>query len=379
MKHLRSLVIHLGLFLITLLATTFAGAEWMRGRPFFYTTAPLGWAEFWEGFQYSIPFLGILTVHEFGHYLTAQYYHLRVTLPYYIPLWFGFIPFFAGAPTIGTMGAFIRIKSFIESRKVYFDVGIAGPLAGFVIALGVLWYGFAHLPPPEHIFEIHPEYQQYGLDYARHVYDEESMRGGIKLGTNLLFEFFKHYVADPERLPNDFELMHYPYLLAGYLALFFTALNLIPIGQLDGGHVLYGLIGYKKHRIVAKILFFLFLGYAGLGLFTVQNLFEQPMNLLFYLGYLYLVWQPNTESPLEAMVLTAGLLVGQLVFHLLLPQIEGYAAWLVFGFLLGRVVKVAHPKATQDKPLDTGRKILGVVALLIFVLCFTPRPLLILE
>lgn len=339
----------------------------------------MGWAEFLDGLHYSIPFLLILTVHEFGHYLTAQYYHLRVTLPYYIPFWLGFIPFLIGSPTIGTMGAFIQIKSRIASRKVYFDVGIAGPLAGFVIALVILWYGFTHLPPAEHIFTIHPEYLKYGADYADQVYGSETMRGGLMLGTNLLFEFFKNYVADPARLPNDYELMHYPYILAGYLALFFTALNLIPIGQLDGGHVLYGLLGYKGHRRIAKVLFFGFLFYAGLGIFTVHNLLDAPLWLLTYLFYLYFVWAPNTRTPLEAILYALLIFVSQLIFMLLFPAAEGYSAWLAFGLLLGRVVGVAHPKATFDRPLDTRRKVLGLLALLIFVLCFSPAPLIVLD
>src|SRR5690606_12811327 len=117
--------------------------------------------EILKGLYFSGPFLGILTVHEFGHYIAAQLHRVKVTLPYYIPLWFGFI----AMPSIGTGGACIRIKEFVTSRNKYFDIGIAGPLAGFVVALGVLFYGFTHLPPPEHIFTIHPEYEQFGENY----------------------------------------------------------------------------------------------------------------------------------------------------------------------------------------------------------------------
>ena len=135
---------------------------------------------------YSIPFLTILTVHEFGHYLTAKYHNVKVTLPFYIPLWLGFIPL---PFTIGTAGAFIRIKEMIHSRKQYFDIGIAGPLAGFVVAVLVLTYGFTHLPPPEYIFEIHPEYKEYGLNYEDYVYD--LLPGYLVMGDNLLFMFFE--------------------------------------------------------------------------------------------------------------------------------------------------------------------------------------------
>ncbi len=147
----KKIAIHAGLFLVTLVTTTLAGAEWVYGKSIFmegYT-----WADFFSGMPYSIPFLLILTVHEFGHYFTAIHYKVRTTLPYYIPL--------PPLPLMfGTLGAVIRLKSRVPSKQQTFDIGIAGPLAGFVIALAVLWYGFATLPPPEYIFQFHPEYQQ---------------------------------------------------------------------------------------------------------------------------------------------------------------------------------------------------------------------------
>jgi Zn-dependent protease len=99
--------------------------------------------------------LSILTAHEFGHYFVALYYRVKVTLPYYIPLPPGFM--------FGTMGALIRMKSPVYSNKQNFDIGIAGPLAGFVVAIVFLGYGYSHLPPLEYVFQFHPEYQQYGL------------------------------------------------------------------------------------------------------------------------------------------------------------------------------------------------------------------------
>ena len=127
--------IHLILFVITFITTTFAGAEWMYGRTFVFSSYPLGWDEFMAGLRFSIPFLGILTIHEFGHYLTARKHKVKVSLPYYIPLWLGFI----GMPfTIGTLGAFIRIRERINDKRKNFDIGVAGPIAGFVAALIVL-------------------------------------------------------------------------------------------------------------------------------------------------------------------------------------------------------------------------------------------------
>ena len=149
MNQQRTLLIQIVLFILTLITTTFTGAEWIYGRPFFFGESPLGWHEFFEGLKYSVPFLGVLTVHEFGHYFTAKKHKTDVTLPYYIPLWLGGL-----SSTFGTMGAFIRIKDRINYRVKYFDIGIAGPLAGFVVALGVLWYGFAHLPTLDYVFKI---------------------------------------------------------------------------------------------------------------------------------------------------------------------------------------------------------------------------------
>ena len=149
MKEQKTLLFHSSLFIITVITTTIAGAEWMYGRWLFIGNYSLTQEELTNGLYFSIPFLLILTVHEMGHYVVAKMNQIKVTLPYYIPMWLGFIP---GMPSFGTMGAFIRIKAVIQSRREYFDVGVAGPIAGFVMALLVLWYGFSHLPPAEYIF-----------------------------------------------------------------------------------------------------------------------------------------------------------------------------------------------------------------------------------
>jgi len=369
-------LLHVALFLITLTTTTLAGAEWQFGRFLFSDSYPMTWDYFVEGFAFSAPLLGFLTVHEFGHYFISKMHRVRATLPYYIPLWLGFLP---GALSIGTGGAVIRIKDPVNSRKKYFDIGIAGPLAGFVVALGVLYYGFTHLPPPEYIFEIHPEYQEYGLDYAEHVYQDEA--GYLRLGSSLLFEFFKNYVAtDPRRVPNDYEIIHYPWLLAGYLALFFTALNLIPIGQLDGGHILYGLLGNRLHRIISPTLFIAFIFYAGLGVInpyipTDELLWEIPL----YLGFLYVIFARMTPSLQTNFLIALSVFSAQFLIASFAPTLYGYPGWLVFGFLLGRVLGVYHPPVVIDRPLSTGRQVLGWLSLLVFILCFSPAPFVILR
>ena len=356
----------------------------MFGRPFdlpfFKIENPLGWTHFWQGFRFSIPFLGILTVHEFGHYFAAKYHKVKVTLPYYIPLWLGF------GQTIGTLGAFIRIKEFIRSRQKYFDIGIAGPLAGFAVALGVLWYGFAHLPTLDYIFTIHPEYQKFGMGFARVVYTNQTANGSVLLGDNLLFSFFKNYVADPARLPPPQEIMHYPLLLAGYLALFFTSLNLIPIGQLDGGHVLYGLIGNKNFRLVAPILFFIFITYAGLGIHRPEQLafakgedfWNELGSLAIYIVFSQICFSRVADSnPLNSWVLAFLSVVVQFGINLVFPTWEGYSGFLAFAFLLGRVLGVHHPPTEDIQPLNRTRQIVGWLSLLIFVLCFSPKPFII--
>jgi len=146
-----------------------AGAEWVHGSSVFMPD--YSWTDFASGLPYSLSFLFILTVHEFGHYFTAIHYRVKTSLPYYIPL-----------PPLtflfGTLGAVIRIKSLIPSRQQNFDIGIAGPLAGFIAALGILFYGFLTLPEPEYIFQFHPEYAKFGLDYANHVYNGAFLQPG---------------------------------------------------------------------------------------------------------------------------------------------------------------------------------------------------------
>jgi len=370
----KSYALHIFLFIITLITTTIAGTEWIYGRPYFVSflnskAAPFfSKAQMLEGLLFSIPFLTVLTCHEFGHYFTARYNRIRVSLPYYIPIWLGPVS------TIGTMGAFIKIKERIFSKKEFFDVGIAGPLAGFAVALPLLFYGFTHLPEPEYIFKIHPEYKQYGLDYAKYVNQDNSVPN-MAIGKNLLFIFFEKYVADPARLPSAYEIFHYPLLLAGYLSLFFTALNLLPIGQLDGGHILYGLIGYRKFNQISPLLFFLFIGYAGLGIFAPDTPATVAQWLYpSYAVYLYVVFRKTVPTAQYAVLLALGILVVQYGIVYLYPGTQGYIGWLVFGLLLGRVLGVFHPPAVDESPLSFGRKVLGCLALLIFILSFTPTP-----
>ncbi|GGZ13026.1 peptidase M50 [Echinicola pacifica] len=355
---------HLLLFLLTFICATLAGAEWLYGRYLISEKNPLTWEYFLRATAFSIPFIGILLIHELGHLFTSIHHKVKSSLPIFIPFWLGFL----GAPSIGTMGAVIKMKSYVNSRIKFFDIGVAGPLAGFVIALAVLAYGFINLPEAEYIYEIHPEYldPNYSL--------EESGAMVVELGNNLLFHFMSSTLADPEKMPPMTEVIHYPFLFAGYLALFFTALNLLPIGQLDGGHVIFGLFP-KHHRQISLTFYTAFLFFAGLG---IINPFLETSYLLIalpvYILFLYICFSKARLSSQTKWSFVLSLAAVQYVIMYFYPHIEGYEGWLLFAFILGRILGIEHPPVRDNSPLTTGRKVLGWIAILIFILCFTPKP-----
>jgi membrane-associated protease RseP (regulator of RpoE activity) len=364
--------LHLLLFVVTLLTTTLAGVQLRTGGldflPVQLLWQPLAqvWAALQPGLAYSLPFLGVLTVHEFGHYFTARYHRIRATLPYFIPLPMG----------IGTFGAVIRIKDRIFSRREFFDVGLAGPLAGFVVAVGVLAYGLTHLPPLDYLYRIHPDYRLYGAEYARYAYQSVPAGNIVTLSQPLLYQGMAAWLADPARLPHPNELLYYPVLTAGLLALFFTALNLLPIGQLDGGHIVYGLLGPRRAARVSVVLFVAFIFYAGLGLFSLRS----DADTWLYWGapyglYLWTVFRRVVPTTRRALLLGAAVWLGQVALASAAPALEGNPGWLLFGLLLARVMGIFHPPAPDEQPLSGGRKVLGWLLLVIFVLCFSPSPI----
>lgn len=393
---------HLILFIITVITTTLSGAEWMYGRWFLFGPYSLGWKEFFGGFEYSIPFLLILTTHEFGHYFTARYHKIKTSLPYYIPMWIGFMPSF------GTMGAFIRIKERANSRVQNFDIGVSGPLAGFVIALIVLTIGYTQLPPKEYVLQIHPEYEALGPDYDQYIYTQDTFilktdveiynpeyaqylpdtiyfspdRPSFILGTTILFDAMKSIVPEhkKDRIPNAAEIMHYPWLLAGFLALIFTALNLLPIGQLDGGHVVYGLFGAEKHAIISRVFFILFIAYAGIGVISPYGApgVEPMSNLVYipiYVFFLYYILGKVTPDKRTRLLIAVSIFAFQYLIAQFYPNLKGYYGWLLFAYLIGRLVGVDYPPARIDEPLDTNRRILGWLALIVFIISFSLQPL----
>lgn len=412
-KDIKRKIYQGGLFIATFIATTMSGAEWIHGWLFLYVPEPLGWSEFVDGTQYSIPFLLILTVHEFGHYFTARYHNVKVSLPYYLPAWLGFI----GSMSLGTFGAFIRIRQRITSVSQTFDIGIAGPLAGFVVALVVLFYGFTHLPPKEYINNIHPEYQLFGEGYKDIVYSKDTFylksdlakidphhakrferdtifmnqEGdiGFQIGSSILFDYMKQNWVPEEhldRMPNNHELMHYPILLAGFLALMFTALNLLPIGQLDGGHVVFGMFGAKIHNLISKGFYLIAILYSGLGVgfLGIVNPFimNRPISdllieLLLYIGIIFFLLQRVFAKRQTQIMYALGIYVTQMLILYMFPGTTGYSGWFIFVLIVGRLIRVQHPSVLVNKPLTQSRQILGWIAILIFIICFSLKPMII--
>ena len=365
------------LFIVTLITTTLAGAEWIFGSSFYFDHKIMGWNQFLQGFWFSIPFLGFLTTHEFGHYFMAKIRKIEVTLPYYIPGWFMVLT------SIGTFGAFIKIKERIKSKNDYFDIGIAGPLAGFVVALIVLVCGFYYLPTDEYIYNIHPNYRSFNGNY-RQLLDTFPVNGEvITLGKSLIYNFLEKALANPALIPHKYEVTHYPLLLAGFLGLLFTSLNLLPIGQLDGGHILFALIGKKAFDIVSPAFLVLLVSYSGLGMFNIAQFRmvyteEQGTLLLQFLLFVYfnyLCFSRIFDKKINNLILTLAVILGQLLLSKYLPNVTGYSGFLAFGFLIGRVLGVYHPDTEDSKPLGMTRKILGWLAIFIFIICFSPNPI----
>jgi membrane-associated protease RseP (regulator of RpoE activity) len=288
----NSLLFHAGLFLLTVLTTLIVGTHielnYAHNLPVFDWDVSLSYfRELWRhpgllvlGVPFSFTLLGILLAHEMGHYLTCRHYGIRATYPYFIP-----------APTlIGTLGAFIRIKSPIVNRRELFDVGISGPIAGFVLAIPAL------------IVAI------FLTKGAMPTTSPDSISLGNSLAVILLTKLFRSGI-------NPGQIISHPVGCAAWVGLFATALNLLPVGQLDGGHILYAALGDKCRNI-------------SRGFFLVLL----PLGAFCWYGWI---------------------------------------AWAVILFFLG----LRHPKVIEPvEPLGRKRMVLAVVAALILILTFLPTP-----
>lgn len=310
-KYYQHPLFHLLLFLVTFITTVIAGTEWVTG-----TMGPYDLESLAIGLPYSLSALFILATHEFGHYFAAKFHKVKATLPYFIP-----IPPIAGFFNFGTMGAVIKTKSEIHSNKAMFDIGIAGPIAGFIASIAILVYGFSNLPGVEYLLNIHPDY--FSPDYGKNSIS-------LEFGNNLLFLGLKNLLTNSDQfVPPMSEVYHYPYLMTGWFGLLITSMNMIPVGQLDGGHVVYSMFGTKVQEALASIsmVILVVLGVSG----TVDNILE--LNLGF-----------------------------------------GWTGWIFWALILYIFIKVKHPPVKYFTNLDTTRKWLGYLSLFILIISFAPTP-----
>jgi len=234
------------LLLLTLVTTTWAGAL-HAGVDVLQEPG-----RFLAGLPYALSLLLILGAHELGHYFTARAHHMKVTLPYFIPVPFG----------LGTFGAFIQLKSPAENRRALFDVGVAGPLAGLVFAIPALWIGLQHsrILAPEQV--------------------ADHMHGGIGVGSSALLSLIAK-LALGDALAGGHSLLLHPLAFAGWLGLLVTALNLLPIGQLDGGHIADAMFGRVRGAAIGTAALFALL---FLGLFVWSGLLTWALIVYFIAG-----------------------------------------------------------------------------------------------
>ena len=338
----------------------------------------------WEGSVFATCLLLFLTVHEFGHYFTARRHKVRTSLPYYIP---------APLLGIGTMGAVIAIREPIPNSRKIFDIGVAGPVAGFAIALPLLILAMWAIPPPEFMFGVggHEPLLAYIAEHGAFPPEPLTAPDGTRLtvGTTPLFWGLSQLFAD---VPPMYEMYHYPVLFAAWLALFFTALNLMPVGQLDGGHIMYALVGPRWHLRVSQgfvlvLLTSMAVGAAadGPGIIAlllpgvgqrpfVQELITWLVLLLILRMFLRRIFRGALRpSYLSAAAILAVAAAGRMGAEAV-AQI-GYSGWLLWCFLLVYLVKVEHPPVQEQQMLDGPRRALGIAAMVIFVLCFSLKPL----
>ena len=374
-------LLHLGLFLATFASCVWCGGL-LVGRAALWGPLPEGVPValglladptfLVDGLTYAVAFLGFLTVHEFGHYTAARLLRTRVSLPYYIP-----IPL---PNTLGTFGAVIRIKEPLRRTGQLFDIGAAGPLAGFVVALGVLIAAALTLPGPEYLLGVggHEDVVTYLETFDRFPPFEPASVGpnatAIVFGDTPLFHLVNG--LGWARVPGD-EVAHYPLLLAGWLGLFFTALNLLPVGQLDGGHVVYALFGPAVHAVVARVTTLVLMLSGGVGLVLDLGAGWAAWLAVAAVYALALAWLFRGEWALAGsagafmMAVTALLVV---VLPGLALRVE-WVGWLFWVALILLVIRVDHPPVARRDALSPARKALGVACIVIFVLCFSIQPL----
>jgi membrane-associated protease RseP (regulator of RpoE activity) len=293
----RRLWLHILLLLLTFVTTSVVGSgfalSFRQNRPLDLDDL-LRWGEFFrhpsmvgEGLVFSIPLIIVLLAHELGHYMACRYYRVDASMPYFMP-----------APVlIGTLGAFIRIRAPIYSKRKLFDIAVAGPVAGFSIILPVLAIGIAYSKVIPGIAE----------------------RGDIIFGVPGVIRIMETLVFPGTRAADIY--LH-PMARAGWVGVLATALNLLPIGQLDGGHILYAFVG-QRAKLTSRVLA---VSLVGLG------------------------WNRNPDGTLSYTY-----------------------SWLVWALLLF-LFAMRHPVIYDTSDLGRRRRILGIAAVVMLALCFTRLP-----
>lgn len=352
------------------------GSNFVGFDPVLFPFAIPNTVDLLRGLLFAGLLLAFLTFHEFGHYFAAVHHNIKVSLPYYIPLPLG----------IGTLGAVIRIKEPIRRMHKLFDVGAAGPVAGFIVALSVLLIGFATLPEPSYVqnFAGHEQLKEYVAvngAYPDFITDENE-QGVLTVGNTLLYSALASMF---ENVPPMWEMYHYPFLFAGWLGLFFTALNLMPVGQLDGGHILYSLIGKRKHKIVARVFYACITALAGIEFVPfLADFIHQYLSLPFiewlvwgFILYLLMTKAFRADKPwVNGMVALSLLATAGYTIAFGAPEsAQASFIWLVWSFFIAFVVKVEHPPVEIEEKLSPGRRVIGWLSMLIFILCISPNPI----
>ena len=286
-KFQSRLWLHIALLVLTIGSTTIAGAFHYASFASEFSTQQVP-IRFLQGFWYSGTLLAILGAHEMGHYLLCRRYNVDASLPYFIPM----PPLFF---LTGTLGAVIKIREAFPTRRVLFDIGVAGPIAGFVVLVPALFYGMT-------LSNVVPEPTQGSILY---------------LGEPLLFKIASLAIIGPVR--EGFTVNIHPMVFAAWFGMLATALNLLPFGQLDGGHITYATLGRWSTPI---------------SIATVGSAVAMT--------FVSMSWLVMTVMML-VMLLTLG------------PR---------------------HPRVIYEhEPIGLERTLIAVFALIMFVLCFTPVPI----
>ncbi|MEE3232555.1 MAG: site-2 protease family protein [Candidatus Latescibacterota bacterium] len=294
-KQKNNIFLHFILFILTLFSMIFAGAMQQGVAPI---TSIRSLQHLVEGIPFALTLLTILTVHEFGHYFAARHWDVRASLPYFIPL--PYISF------LGTLGAVIKIRDTIPNKSALLEIGAAGPLAGFVVAICACLGGVSMS-------------KVVNIDY---VYSQP-----IELGTSVVFSAITSLIL-PDVGTQEYVLLH-PVAFAGWVGLFVTTFNLIPIGQLDGGHIVYALFDKTKSRIISQISYYSLIVFGCYG--VISHVIDVP-------------WE------------------------------RGWPGWLALAFFLTFVRKNNPATRETYSTIDQRHQWIGYLCIIIFFLCFVPVP-----